>query len=237
MDFNWIYKHVQLTGNVDERYFIQTDDGYKYSPVLLRIIADDAVNWFKERIIALDTDRIYSTEKTTLVEDEEATKEAMAPYKNKYEKFNQKWEEYKNSHENEFVEEWRVDGSSKADMHKITVGFNPIIAMSVKDAVAGYKAAKEMSAKYSSGGDEYDSLPKYVSLVSSEDYVNQHNEMRKKWREELGLPEKDSDLKVKVEADVISIKRSNAKIMMDVEPNEEFLEDYANQYVAYIQEQ
>ena len=237
MDFNWIYKNVELKGEVDERYFIKTEEGYRYAPILLKIIANDAVAFFRERIITLDEKREYSYEKVILVDDIEATKAAEAPYKEKYSIFNKRWEEYKNTHPEEFVKVWKTDGSYTNELHKITVGFNPNIVNSAKDAVAGYKIARAFAERYNSKGSEYDSLPKYSAISSSPEYQNIHDNMKKEWRKELGLPEKDADLKIKVEKNVIEVRNISFKNIKAVSENEDLLEDYAKKYVEYIQSQ
>ena len=53
-DFNFLLKNVEVKGEIDERFFRQVGDEVRYAPALIKVIASDAVEYFKEKIFELD---------------------------------------------------------------------------------------------------------------------------------------------------------------------------------------
>lgn len=243
VEFKFLRETIQLEGNVDMRYFDEADGGYKCKPILIKTIADDAVEYFKEQILKLDTRNEYSEVKTKMVEDEEATKENKAQWKYELADLNKKWEEYKKKvledpKQKEFVMEWASDGSLKSEAHRIISSFMPEISdLDVHRAVAAWKAAKELADMYGTKGEEYDNLPKYSKWVSTKEFEEEHKALRAKWREELGLPPSDTDFKVTVEEDVRTLFRSNNAIIKGVSPEIKPVEEFAQQLIEELNRQ
>lgn len=230
----WLYEPVKLQRRVNDICYIDLDDRYYYSPIFIRVLANDAVEYFKQKIIELDTEGKYTNTRERLVEDVDATAALRELYKEPYELFKNWWEQYKAVHPEEFIQSYRVDGSLVSELHQRSKEFIPNLNLDVKEAIAAYKSAKELAADYAPGGSKYESLPKYAIKISSPEHINTHNKIKSEWKQELGLPEKESDLTLKSLQEVTYLKQSNAKVIKSIHADWTDLNRYAVQFVDYV---
>lgn len=237
MDFNFLYKTLDnLNGNINDRYFTQRDDGYKYTSFYEYKMASNAKTFFGELVKQLD-DRDpatgkgkYSYDKEGDYIDYEATNANKGPYAQKLLLLDEKWNNYKQEHENEFNIQERIDNS---DSNELSISeFNPDIKCSLEDAIQAYWCAGEILKKYDSKtGSEYDKLPKISALVSKEEFKEKHNNIKNQYRQELNIPE-DDEFKVTYHDVKPRIKGGRHP-----EPSDDtYFEEYSKEFTKFLLE-
>ena len=200
MDFNFLYKQV-INDKIDplrlnSRYFTLSDDGFKYTEFFRYKLANAAKAYFSDLVLRMDSRDSetgkgkYTYEKEGDFIDYDAVARNKGPYADKFIILNEKWEEYKNTHQEEFDEQERI---ANTDSEEINISsFKPYIPCSLDEAIQGYWCATELLKKYGKDGECYDMLPKYKSLISKKEFKDKHNLMKERFRKELGIPEEDS---------------------------------------------
>ena len=110
---DFIEREFQLKGeNIDPKYFSKSDNGYKATPLLKYIIARDAKKFFRKKIEELDdgTYLVIKLDKPTkVIFDNEANEKEKEKYQQEFEKIDKIYDEYKESHLNEFNEIFPID--------------------------------------------------------------------------------------------------------------------------------
>ena len=181
--------------------------------------------FFKERIIELDTEHIYTRESVKEVIDKEASAKLSGPYADRLIYADEKWYEYRNSHLNEFdtkevtdsLDDFTVSKSSFILNHKFTL----------QEAVIGYLICNEQL-------DEIDksSLPKYTKLESKKEFAEKHKAIRKAIRKELEIPDEE-ELQVKHVVTGVSMKPIGKKNRPDTS-NTEVLDIFKDDWVEFL---
>lgn len=154
--------------------------------------------FFKERIIELDTEHIYTRESVKEVIDKEASAKLSGPYADRLIYADEKWYEYRNSHLNEFDTKEVTD--SLDDFTASKSSFIPNHKFTLQEAVIGYLICNEQL-------DEIDksSLPKYTKLESKKEFAEKHKAIRKAIRKELEIPDEE-ELQIKHVVTGVSMK-------------------------------
>lgn len=154
--------------------------------------------FFKERIIELDTEHIYTRESVKEVIDKEASAKLSGPYADRLIYADEKWYEYRNSHLKEFDTKEVTD--SLDDFTASKSSFIPNHKFTLQEAVIGYLICNEQL-------DEIDksSLPKYTKLESKKEFAEKHKAIRKAIRKELEIPDEE-ELQVKHVVTGVSMK-------------------------------
>lgn len=154
--------------------------------------------FFKERIIELDTEHLYTRESVKEVIDKEASAKLSGPYADRLIYADEKWYEYRNSHLNEFDTKEVTD--SLDDFTASKSSFIPNHKFTLQEAVIGYLICNEQL-------DEIDksSLPKYTKLESKKEFAEKHKAIRKAIRKELEIPDEE-ELQVKHVVTGVSMK-------------------------------
>lgn len=98
-------------------------------------------SYFRDLIIQLDTNHVYTRESTREIIDEEATEKLKSKYANRFVMLREKWDEYRNSHSGEFDTVSVTD--SVDDFTGMKSNFHPTANFSLKDAVIGYAICSE----------------------------------------------------------------------------------------------
>lgn len=225
--FKYLYKPIVLnqTSRLDERYFEEKEDGIYLKPIAIYIILKDAQNYFKKLVFQLDSSFQYHSEKEKEVEDIKAKEEAKSKYQKQFDEMDKLWQEYKNTHKDEFQEQYNIDRQMDEDTRENFSRMTPDINFSLQDAIQGYKCSGELLKQYGKGTDEYNALPKYVSMVSKSDFKDSHKKFREELYKKVGLPSIDNFIFKKVETrPTISVRKVKAE---DYSPLEQFAEEYA----------
>lgn len=154
--------------------------------------------FFKERIIELDTEHLYTRESIKEVIDKEASAKLSGPYADRLIYADEKWYEYRNSHLNEFDTKEVTD--SLDDFTASKSSFIPNHKFTLQEAVIGYLICNEQL-------DEIDksSLPKYTKLESKKEFAEKHKAIRKAIRKELEIPDEE-ELQIKHVVTGVSMK-------------------------------
>lgn len=228
--FEYLYRHLDNINidRVPEEYFIPDEDGVKYSPLYIYKMASEAEKYFKAKVLELDTEGIYTNEKTTLKIDWKATNENKADYEKQFEELDQFWEEYMDNHPDEFNEIEVVDAF---DEEGILAHFHADLSLSLEDAWQGYITAGALKKQYGAGGEYNDQMPKYISRRSKADFRQEHKEIKNRKREELGIPAEE-DLQVKIEQTTKGIKGGGGSKRVIQDPT--ILEDYSREFTEYL---
>lgn len=154
--------------------------------------------FFKERIIELDTEHLYTRESVKEVIDKEASAKLSGPYADRLIYADEKWYEYRNSHLNEFDTKEVTD--SLDDFTASKSSFIPNHKFTLQEAVIGYLICNEQLEEI-----DKPSLPKYTKLESKKEFVEKHKAIRKAIRKELEIPDEE-ELQVKHVVTGVSMK-------------------------------
>ena len=154
--------------------------------------------FFKERIIELDTEHIYTRESVKEVIDKEASAKLSGPYADRLIYADEKWYEYRNSHLNEFDTKEVTD--SLDDYTASKSSFIPNHKFTLQEAVIGYLICNEQLEEI-----DKSSLPKYTKLESKKEFAEKHKAIRKAIRKELEIPDEE-ELQVKHVVTGVSMK-------------------------------
>lgn len=237
MFFDFLYKPLKISvhehRDLDKKYFTLTDEGYKYSDFYIYTVASYAKSFFKDRILALDNDEDnlqFSTLITKTIKDEEATEQNNAKYAEKFRIIDEKWQQYKENHLDEFNENERIN-SADDTREMIKNYFVPVMSVSLLEAVQGYLCANEILKKYGKGTDEYERLPKYTYLSSKSEFKQKHTNFRNDLRQRIGIPDAEELTVMKTET-VHQLKRF--KKAESVINSDEQLEEYSNQLTEFL---
>lgn len=154
--------------------------------------------FFKERIIELDTEHIYTREAEKEVIDEDTSAKLRGPYVDRLIFADEKWKEYRNSHLKEFDTQEVTD--SLDDFTASKSSFIPNHKFTLQEAVIGYLICNEQLGEIDKTG-----LPKFTKLVSKKEFADKHKAIRKAIREELEIPDEEI-LQVKHVVTKVSMK-------------------------------
>lgn len=228
--FDFLEKPMKLTGEVDPRYFDETDNPgeYKAKPLFKRIVARDAKVYYRSLIDKLDDSNAYHGDpKEKEIQDKWAMEEERNKYEKEFEMLDKKWAEYKQNHPDEFDIAARINTGGE-DESRFISDFKPTCsANGLDEAVRAYNAAAEYLKLWDKGGDNYDLLDKETYLVSKPDFKDQHAELRKSLYSEVGLPTPDSFVIMKKVTERNFIWQRAKKLGTDDEPIEEFTKELA----------
>ena len=181
--------------------------------------------FFKERIIELDTEHIYTRESVKEKIDEDASAKLKGPYADRLIYADEKWYEYRNSHLNEFDTKEVTDSLDDFTAYKSS--FMPNHKFTLQEAVIGYLICNEQL-------DEIDksSLPKYTKLESKKEFAEKHKAIRKAIRKELEIPDEE-ELQVKHVVTGVSMKPIGKKNRPDTS-NTEVLDIFKEDWVEFL---
>jgi len=96
-----LYQPMTITGKfINPNYFQDNGDGtYSLTPLMIRNIARDAEDYFKQRIFLLDKEKLYHSENVQEVKDvwteKETYKKLEVKYAEEMKEFSKRWKEYK----------------------------------------------------------------------------------------------------------------------------------------------
>ena len=177
--------------------------------------------FFKERIIELDTEHIYTRESVKEVIDKEASAKLSGPYVDRLIYADEKWYEYRNSHLNEFDTKEVTD--SLDDFTASKSSFIPNHKFTLQEAVIGYLICNEQLGEI-----DKSSLPKYTKLESKKEFSEKHKAIRK----ELEIPDEE-ELQVKHVVTGVSMKPIGKKNRPDTS-NTEVLDIFKDDWVEFL---
>lgn len=181
--------------------------------------------FFKERIIELDTEHIYTREAEKEVIDEDASAKLRGPYVDRLIFADEKWKEYRNSHLKEFDTQEVTD--SLDDFTASKSSFIPNHKFTLQEAVIGYLICNEQLGEIDKTG-----LPKFTKLVSKKEFADKHKAIRKAIREELEIPEEEV-LQVKHVVTKVAMKPIGKKSRPDTS-NTEVLDIFKDDWVEFL---
>ena len=202
--------------NIDSRYWTDNGDGtYTPTPLMVHNIARDAVEYFKDRLVELDTDEqeVYTQYGNKLVKvgnyhyrdtdvyivDDHENKVLSREYELKYgdalKEVDKKWKDYQKQHPDEFdVSPRRSPAMGDRDEQSYFNGFRPEgFALNLGDAVAACSAAMNLLEKFSMDATEEDfKIPSFEVDVyrSKPEFKEKHREFRQGLVNDAGIPEK-----------------------------------------------
>lgn len=181
--------------------------------------------FFKERIIELDTEHIYTREAEKEVIDEDASAKLRGPYVDRLIFADEKWKEYRNSHLKEFDTQEVTD--SLDDFTASKVSFMPNHKFTLQEAVIGYLICNEQLGEF-----DKTELPKYTKLESKKEFAEKHKAIRKAIRKELEIPDEE-ELQVKHVVTGVSMKPIGKKNRPDTS-NTEVLDIFKDDWVEFL---
>lgn len=235
MDFKFLYENANIDskGRINERYFVEGDSGYEYTDFYKYKMANAAKSFFSNLVITLDErdpntgKGKYTYDKEGDYIDYEATKKEKGPYAEKFLLLDEKWQQYKEEHENEFDVQERIDNTDSEEIQMSE--FNPQVVCSLEEAIEAYWCAGELLKKYGKGEDGYDTLPKLTAMVSKAEFKDKHTNIQSQYRKELGIPEEDT---FKVYMHEI---RPRMKGGRHPEPTDDSkFEEYSNEFAEFL---
>ena len=181
--------------------------------------------FFKERIIELDTEHIYTREAEKEVIDEDASAKLRGPYVDRLIFADEKWKEYRNSHLKEFDTQEVTD--SLDDFTASKSSFIPNHKFTLQEAVIGYLICNEQLGEFDKA-----ELPKFTKLVSKKEFADKHKAIRKAIREELEIPDEEI-LQVKHVVTKVSMKPIGKKSRPDTS-NTEVLDIFKEDWLEFL---
>lgn len=181
--------------------------------------------FFKEKIIELDTEHIYTREAEKEVIDEDASVKLRGPYVDRLIFADEKWKEYRNSHLKEFDTQEVTD--SLDDFTASKSSFIPNHKFTLQEAVIGYLICNEQLGEFDKA-----ELPKFTKLVSKKEFADKHKAIRKAIREELEIPDEEI-LQVKHVVTKVSMKPIGKKNRPDTS-NTEVLDIFKEDWVEFL---
>lgn len=232
---NFIEQEFQLDGkNIDPRYFVKSDNGYKATPLLKYIIARDAKKFFRKIIDKTDNGTYVALKKeaplTKLVKDDWASKQEKEKYPKEFEEIDRRYAEYRESHLDEFYLVTSINYGGE-DEARFIHGYIPEVSCSLPDAIMGYNAAKEMEQKYGTKSDNYDEIPRGKPYYKvKKEFEDQHRLMKESWYPEVGLPKPETFKKQKE----VENTTFNWRLAKDAGINEEIVSKYGIGLIEYI---
>lgn len=181
--------------------------------------------FFKERIIELDTEHIYTREAEKEVIDEDASAKLRGPYVDRLIFADEKWKEYRNSHLKEFDTQEVTD--SLDDFTASKSSFMPNHKFTLQEAVIGYLICNEQLGEFDKA-----ELPKFTKLVSKKEFADKHKAIRKAIREELEIPSEEA-LQVKHVVTKVAMKPIGKKNRPDTSDSE-VLDIFKDDWVEFL---
>lgn len=181
--------------------------------------------FFKEKIIELDTEHIYTREAEKEVIDEDASAKLRGPYVDRLIFADEKWKEYRNSHLKEFDTQEVTD--SLDDFTASKSSFIPNHRFTLQEAVIGYLICNEQLGEFDKA-----ELPKFTKLVSKKEFADKHKAIRKAFREELEIPDEEI-LQVKHVVTKVAMKPIGKKNRPDTS-NTEVLDVFKEDWVEFL---
>lgn len=230
-----LYQPMTLTGKfISPSYFKDNGDGtYSLTPLMIRNIARDAEDYFKQRIFLLDEDKVYHSESVQEVNDvwteNETYKKLDAKYADELLEFSKRWREYKEEHPDEFMSKGkrvRLGGPGEA---RFFASYTPFITPNLISTIQVYNAARQLYAKYKPTGIYYNQLPMEEPLYSREKFVAVHKGVKAKIYSELGIPKAPEVGKVEK-----MIYKIDNKKCREIETDESELEGFYKGLINYI---
>ena len=202
-------------------------DSEKLTPFYYYRLYTTAKEYFKNKILELDTDSKYTTETTREVIDKKATWSNTSKYSDMIEFLDEKWTKYIHEHLDEFNEITVTDSSDEFTQTHNKFHFDRNI--SLQEAVIGYCICNS----YLKESDK-DILPKFISYRSKDEFKEKHQNIKKGWREENGIPQTE-ELTVKKVETRKQIKRFSKSNTPDIS-NDDIIKEYSDGYLAYLTE-
>lgn len=245
MDFNFLYKPMKLSGdNIDQRYFKDNGDGtYNATPLLIYNVARDAEKYFKRLIFQLDSDHQFQNASSirqvkNKAEEHEHSVQFRAQYGDLLKEEGKRWKEYQEQHPDEFEVRGARVSLGGEDETRYFNAFSPDVPVSLTSAVKAYNAARELAERFVKAdskkgtpeGPERANLPFEYPLFSKAEFADAHAALRKKWAEELGIPEDNFEAgKIEKQVKAINNKKCSA-----VGESEENIEEFTKQLCEYL---
>lgn len=239
-------KKFNLTGNIDERYFKQNEDGtYSATPLFIHNVARDVANDIKAIIISSD-DPNYVTHSNNKgngydVVDTWAKHEHDAAwqtkYKNEIAEETKLWKEYQKSHPDEFDQNRPTIATGDIPTTRFFSAYHPDFnGMSNAELMAMYKEATELSKKYGDDDELRGTLPQRPgNLLSKPEFKDEHRKIRENIRKKVGLPEDTYVAPTIHKDDRASLIRSNSKVFKAIaNADGTMFEEYVNGLVTHI---
>lgn len=189
-----LYQPMTITGKfINPNYFQDNGDGtYSLTPLMIRNIARDAEDYFKQRIFLLDEEKLYHSENVQEVKDvwteKETYKKLDVKYAEEMKEFSKRWKEYKAEHPDEFISKGKrvkLGGPGEA---RYFDSYTPFITPNLISTIQVYNAARQLYTLYKSGGSKYNLLPMEEPLYSKEQFADVHKGVKAKIYSELGIP-------------------------------------------------
>jgi hypothetical protein len=239
----FLQKPFKLLGeNVDERYFINNEDGtYSATPLLIYNIVRDAQKYFKAKLFELDTDLQFHSESIREVKDTWTEKLMRDEWRDKYgekvAQVNKQWYKYRAEHPEEFETRYERVAIGGEDESRFFGSFRPEdMNYGLLATVKAYNAAMELTDAFAKGdsktpqGQYYDLLPKEEPLFSKAEFAEKHKAFREKLSEDAGIPDDKFEV-VKVEKVVNRISNKKCK---EVGSDTELIAEFGKQLIQYI---
>ena len=239
-------KKFTLSGNIDERYFKPNDDGtYSATPLFIHNVARDVAADIKTIIIGTD-DPNYVThsnnkgkgyDKIDSWDKHEHDAAWGVKYKAQIEAADKKWKEYRDAHLDEFEQNASTIAVGDIPTTRFFSAYHPDFSgMSNAELMAMYKEALELGKRYGDNDDLRGTLPQRPgNLVSKAEFVKEHEAIRDKINEEVGLPKDDYKAPTIHQDERISIIKSNSNVFKAIQNADgSAFDDYVSGLVSHL---
>lgn len=239
-------KKFQLTGNIDDRYFKQNDDGtYSATPLFIYNVARDVANDIKSIIIHSDdpayVNHTNNDGKGYDENDSWAKHEHDAAwnvkYKDQIEAVNKKWKEYREAHPDEFDQNAPTVATGDIPTTRFFSAYHPDFSgLSNAELMSMYKEALELGKRFDNKGDLRENLPlRPGNYRSKQEFDKEHKRIKKEIEMEVGLPEDTWECPKVHKDDRTSIIRSNSKAFKAIQNADgSAFDDYVNGLIDHI---
>lgn len=230
-----LYQPMTITGKfINPNYFQDNGNGtYSLTPLMIRNIARDAEDYFKQRIFLLDEEKIYHTENVQEVKDvwteSENHRKIAAKYREELDEFAKRWKDYKTDHPDEFITKGKRVKLGGPGETRFFDSYTPFITPNLVSTIQVYNAARQLLAQYKSGGPKYNLLPMEEPWYSKEQFAEVHKGVKAKIFSELGIPKEPEVGKVEKVICKIDNKKCGEIITDDSE-----LEGFYKGLINYI---
>ena len=230
-----MYQPMTVTGKyIDPRYFKHNDDGtYTLTPLMIYNIARDAEEYFRQRIYAIDENKLYHSESVREVKyvwtEKEQHEKWRIKYGSKLKLANERWKAYRDEHPDEFVSGVKRIATGGEDENRYFDSYTPFITQNLESTIQAYNAARKLLTKYKSGGSKYDTLPFEEPLYSKEKFADIHKAVKAKIYSDLKIPREVEVGKVEK-----VICRINNKKCNDIGSDESELEGFYKGLINHI---
>lgn len=200
-----LHKIKKFTNDFPTKFFKETEDGehLTLTPIGEYRALKGAVDYFKNLILQLDDEGKYTTLTTKEKINQEIYKERSGPYADQLRFLDEKYEEYRKEHLDEYNEIEMINNTDDTITAKgVIIDFK----FSLDEAWYGYQYCNKMLKRFGKDGEDYDSLPKTVMYRSKDEFKEKHAQIKEKLRKDLLIPD-ESEFIVKEVATTKGIKR------------------------------